>query len=119
MPDHGGWRSADASGYLKHAQRLGLAWEFLRRNSDYRRDFEAMSRMLETGNQNDLEAVLALVRRWGLGFPLRPGAPVQPGPGRLGCRSSTCGRRVPHQPGGEQQQPSSRRLSKRGSGNRT
>ncbi|MGL4264636.1 MAG: transcriptional regulator domain-containing protein, partial [Afipia sp.] len=39
MPDHGGWRSADASGYLKHAQRLGLAWEFLRRNSDYRRDF--------------------------------------------------------------------------------
>ncbi len=119
MPDHGGWRSDEASDYLKQVERSGFAWEFLRRNPDYRRDFETMNRLLQHGTRDDLETVLALVRRWGLGFPLRPAAPVQPGSGRLGHRSPTRSRCARHEPADERQQPSARRLSKRGPGSRS
>lgn len=119
MPDHGSWRSDDASDYLIQVERSGFAWEFLRRNPDYRRDFETMNRLLQNGTREDLEVVLALVQRWGLGFPMRPGAPVQPGSGHLGHRSQPRSRRARQQPISEQQQPPARCFSRRGPGSRS
>ena len=115
MLDHGAWRSADDTKYLKQVERSGFAWEFLRRNPDYRRDFEVMNRLLQTGNCDDVETVLALVRRWGLGFPLRPSAPVRPGPGRLGRCNPADGGRARHDAIPNRQQQTIRRRSRRNS----
>ncbi|HWK51797.1 transcriptional regulator domain-containing protein [Pseudorhodoplanes sp.] len=114
MPDDEGWRSADASDYLKRAQRTGLAWELLRRNLDYCRDFETMNRMLQSGSPDDLETVLALVRRWGLGFPVRSGAPVRSGKGHLGHCEPASGRHAQRCAIRKQRQRAVRRLPDRG-----
>ena len=116
MLDDGGWRSADTVEYLKRTQRIGFAWEFLRRNPDYRRDFEVMNRLLQNGTQDDLETVLALVRRWGLGFPLRPNAPVQSGSGRLGRCSAANDRHARQRSIRKPRQRPFRRLSRPGPG---
>ena len=70
MPDDEGWRSQEATAYLDSVQRAGFAWEFLRRNPAYRRDFKTMSRRIASGTATDLEAASALGKRWGLGFPM-------------------------------------------------
>jgi hypothetical protein len=70
MPDDESWRSQDAFAYLDRVQRAGFAWEFLRRNPDYREDYERMSRDAASGTPIALEAALALSRRWGLSFPM-------------------------------------------------
>lgn len=116
MSGHEGWRSADASDYLKRAQRTGLAWELLRRNLDYCRDFETMNRMLQSGTPDDLETVLALVRRWGLGFPLRPGMSVRSGKGHLGHCKPADGRHAQRRTIRKQRQRAVRRLPGRGAG---
>ena len=68
MPDGAGWRSSEATAYLDDVQRSGFAWEFLRRDPLYRQDYQEMNRLLEA--PNDLEAALALAKRWGLNFSL-------------------------------------------------
>jgi len=70
MSDDEGWRSQEATAYLDSVQRAGFAWEFLRRNPVYRRDFKIMSRCIATGTATDLEAARALGKRWGLSFPM-------------------------------------------------
>ena len=60
MPDDKSWRSQEATAYLDSAQRTGFAWEFLRRNPDYRKDYEHMSRHVASGTAIALEAALAL-----------------------------------------------------------
>jgi hypothetical protein len=89
MPDDESWRSQDATAYLDRVQRAGFAWEFLRRNPDYRDDYEHMSRHLPDGTTIALEAALALAQRWGLSFPVRPAAAERPGTGTLGNRCSS------------------------------
>lgn len=74
MPDDESWRSQEATAYLDRAQRTGFAWEFLRRNPDYRDDYERMSRDVASGTAAALEAALALAQRWGLSFPVRSAA---------------------------------------------
>ena len=64
MPDDESWRSHDASAYLDRVQRAGFAWEFLRRNPDYRQDYEDMSRDAASGTTVMLEAALALSNIW-------------------------------------------------------
>ena len=50
--------------------RLGLAWEFLRRNPDYQRDYQAAA-----GDSADqAEFPEAAILRWGLRFPGRSGS---------------------------------------------
>ncbi len=57
------WRSPSAYDYTRDLNSVGVAWEFLRRNPDYRADY-ANARIraaLETGAADP-------ERRWGLRF---------------------------------------------------
>ena len=78
MPDDESWRSQEATAYLDRAQRTGFAWEFLRRNPGYRKDYEHMSRHVASGATLALEAALALAQHWGLSFPVRSTATERP-----------------------------------------
>jgi hypothetical protein len=63
------WRSPAA---YRHAQRIpaaGLAWEYLRRDEDYQRDFERLKRMKKPSARRLEE----FSKRWGLRFPAPPG----------------------------------------------
>lgn len=66
------WRSEDRYSGLNGASPSDLAWEFLRRNPDYQRDFERIkirrAFSAETGAGPDP------IRRWGLTFCGGPGA---------------------------------------------
>ncbi|WP_394701583.1 transcriptional regulator domain-containing protein [uncultured Roseibium sp.] len=56
------WRDDEAYRYLEDLNPAELAWEFLRRNSDYQREVAASSPL-------DDRAVAALNAHWGLRFP--------------------------------------------------
>ncbi|WP_439709063.1 transcriptional regulator domain-containing protein [Brucella anthropi] len=61
------WRLPAAYGHTRHIPAAGFAWEYLRRNHDYRRDFQTIA---QTGGPTgrDLEG---FADRWGLRFPVR------------------------------------------------
>jgi len=66
MPSIPDWRSTAAYAYLNELDPAQIAWEFLRRNPTYKRDYRtAMG--LATRRHAD-----AFVSRWGLRFPFRP-----------------------------------------------
>lgn len=66
MPDLN-WRSAEAYDYLSALTPEGLAWEFLRRNADYRTEYDRLQEEVASGIAT--EAALAdFARRWGLRF---------------------------------------------------
>ena len=67
VPD---WRSPAAYAYLNDLDPAGFAWEFLRRNPDYRRNFRNI------GGKPKRQTQLAQqpVTHWGLRFPHRSGA---------------------------------------------
>jgi hypothetical protein len=88
MPDDKSWRSQEATAYLDSAQRTGFAWEFLRRNPDYRKDYEHMSRHVASGTTIALEAALALAQHWGLSFPVRSTATERPRTDVVGVQRS-------------------------------
>ena len=58
------WRSPAAYEYAKTLESAGLAWEFLRRNPEYRADYRA------TAEDDDGADARAAV--WGLRFPGGP-----------------------------------------------
>ena len=61
------WRLPAAYRHAKDIPAAGFAWEYLRRNDEYRQDFQTTAR--NTGpTGRDLEA---FARRWGLRFPVR------------------------------------------------
>jgi hypothetical protein len=60
MPSVREWRSDAAYAYLNELQPAELAWEFLRRNPKYQRDFQAAA------DQADLSETL--IAQWGLRF---------------------------------------------------
>lgn len=61
------WCLPAAYRHAKQIPAAGFAWEYLRRNDDYRQDFETVARTGEpTGS--DLEM---FTHRWGLRFPVR------------------------------------------------
>jgi hypothetical protein len=57
------WRSPAAYEYAKRLESDGLAWEFLRRNPDYRADYRAAP---------DDDGADARAAVWGLRFPCGP-----------------------------------------------
>lgn len=65
MPRRPDWRSPSDYEYLKQLDRAELAWEFLRRNREYQKDF---ARIVEATNPD----AVAIAKRWGLCFRLRP-----------------------------------------------
>lgn len=64
-PDTSGWRDAAAYAFMDEASVDDLAWECLRRNLDYQRDF---GRLLETARLDE-PLPRAMSDRWGLRFP--------------------------------------------------
>lgn len=62
------WRTPAAYVHTKTIPAAGFAWEYLRRNHDYRQDFQILVRA-KRPNASELEA---FARRWGLRFPARP-----------------------------------------------
>ncbi|MFC3074608.1 transcriptional regulator domain-containing protein [Shinella pollutisoli] len=61
------WRSPAAYGHTKHIPAAGFAWEYLRRNDEYRRDCRTIG-LTERAAARDLDA---FEDRWGLRFPVR------------------------------------------------
>jgi hypothetical protein len=70
MPPVPDWRSAAAYAYLDGLNPAELAWEFLRRNPDYQRDYRIAAG--ETAGQAEFPE--SLILRWGLPFPDRSGS---------------------------------------------
>lgn len=58
-PDTSKWRDPQAYTFVKGASADVIAWEFLRRNSQYQQDFAA---------SRSAKATPALRKRWGLQF---------------------------------------------------
>lgn len=64
-PDTSQWRREPAYEHFDTIPASGLAWECLRRNRDYQKDY-ALS-LEQTGNLQRVHQ--RLMRRWGLRFP--------------------------------------------------
>ena len=58
-PDSSQWRDPSAYAFVKGATADVIAWEFLRRNPDYQRDFS---------EPRTVKATRELRERWGLQF---------------------------------------------------
>jgi hypothetical protein len=69
------WRSPAAYAHAKSISAAGFAWEYLRRDEDYRRDFHRVRRL----SRLDSGAPTAFSERWGLLFPYGPGSLRRPG----------------------------------------
>ncbi|MHB0713241.1 transcriptional regulator domain-containing protein [Roseomonas mucosa] len=61
------WRSPAAYAHAKTISAAGFAWEYLRRNDEYRADFLSVSADGLVG----ADRLERFVRRWGLRFPKR------------------------------------------------
>ena len=61
------WRSPAAYQFAKSISAAGFAWEYLRRDDDYRREFQAIT----ASGEPDPERLEAFVKRWGLRFSNR------------------------------------------------
>jgi hypothetical protein len=72
MPRRPDWRSATAVGTLNRLDRGGFAWEFLRRNPRYRREYNQISK--EAPSAASVKE--AVGQRWGLCFRLRSQAGI-------------------------------------------
>jgi hypothetical protein len=66
-PDTSRWRSSSTYDYVDNLFAPDLAWEWLRRNNSYQRDYARGER-----STSDADRLMTLVRRrWGLTFPDR------------------------------------------------
>lgn len=72
MPKRPDWRSASAVETLDRLDRAGFAWEFLRRNPRYRKEYS----QLRKGATRATLAGEAVGQRWGLSFRLRSQAGI-------------------------------------------
>ncbi|HWM45682.1 MAG TPA: DUF6499 domain-containing protein [Xanthobacteraceae bacterium] len=80
-PDTSRWRSSESYDYVESLIAPDLAWEWLRRNLNYHRDYSAHSATIP-------EQSTTLIRqRWGLYFPGGPCARGDRRDGVLGTRS--------------------------------
>ncbi|WP_235911858.1 transcriptional regulator domain-containing protein [Mesorhizobium xinjiangense] len=68
MPEGGDWRSAAAYKYISDLDPAAVAWEFLRRNPDYRQDYLQLTK----NGQLSRSGAAALSDKWGLRFRYGP-----------------------------------------------
>jgi hypothetical protein len=67
LPDASHWRSAARYAHIENLSASDLAWEWLRRNEAYNKDFEAYC-----ADGSDKAALSETIqRRWGVRFPHR------------------------------------------------
>ena len=55
------WRSEEAYSNFKNAESMDIAWEWLRRDTDYRRDYQAVEPRLNGATET-------FRSKWGLSF---------------------------------------------------
>ncbi len=66
MATQSAWQASEAYAFVDDLSTAQFAWEWLRRNDDYQRDYAALSK----AEGPEKEALAALMRvRWGLRFP--------------------------------------------------
>lgn len=83
MPRRADWRSETAVETLDRLDRAGFAWEFLRRNPRYRKEYSQISKAVTIA----APAVEAVAQRWGLSFRLRSQAGGDGRSGHLATRA--------------------------------
>ena len=93
MPRTTDWRSQDAVDALLELDRAGLAWEFLRRNPDYREDFRQTLQRVATGEISEEAAMTEFSRRWGVSFRPRSRLAGEREPDDLATRADAVDRR--------------------------
>ncbi|HQS18388.1 DUF6499 domain-containing protein [Reyranella sp.] len=77
------WRSSPTYDFVDDLVAPDLAWEWLRRNADYQRDYAEVGRL-----DTDRQRLTKMVRmRWGLQFPCEPNFQRQRNDGVLGAGS--------------------------------
>lgn len=59
------WRHHAAYGYIWQLAASGFAWEYLRRNDEYRQDCHTLA----LTRRRDAEQLESFAHRWGLLFP--------------------------------------------------
>lgn len=64
------WRSSDAVKHYAEYDYADFAQEFLRRNKDYRREYNEAQTRITDGEVDAQEEMEVLARRWGMMFPL-------------------------------------------------
>ena len=64
------WRSSDAVKHYAEYDCADFAQEFLRRNKDYRREYNEVQTRITDGEVDAQEEMEVLARRWGMMFPL-------------------------------------------------
>jgi hypothetical protein len=93
MPRTTDWRSQDAVDALLELDRAGLAWEFLRRNPDYREDFRQTLQRIALNEISEEAAMTEFSRRWGVSFRPRSRLAGEREPRDLAARADTVDRR--------------------------
>ena len=91
MPRTTDWRSQEAVDALLELDRAGLAWEFLRRNPDYREDFRQTLQRIASGEISEEAAMREFSRRWGLSFRPRSRLAGEREPDDLAARARAVG----------------------------
>ncbi|WP_230646605.1 MULTISPECIES: DUF6499 domain-containing protein [unclassified Bradyrhizobium] len=71
MQEDESWRSSTAYEYVDDLQASDLAWEFLRRNEDYRREYKRLQSKTDSSDP----AKESFAQRWGLSFRARSRSP--------------------------------------------
>jgi hypothetical protein len=66
------WRSPQFEERLGRLDRGGVAFEFLRRNPQYRQDYVETLTRIASGGMDKTAEIERLSRRWGLSFPGGP-----------------------------------------------
>lgn len=61
------WRTPAAYRHTSNLPAAGFAWEYLRRNNEYRREYKELA----ASKQSDSGYLEAFVQRWGVRFPQR------------------------------------------------
>ncbi|WP_334151173.1 transcriptional regulator domain-containing protein [Hyphomicrobium sp.] len=61
------WRAPAAYRHTKHLPAAGFAWEYLRRNDEYRHEYQTLTAM----QRPDARQLEAFALRWGLRFRRR------------------------------------------------
>lgn len=61
------WRRPETYEKIRDLDAVGLAWEYLRRNPDYRRSYVELSGVIPMFGHE----IPAPLRHWGLSFPCR------------------------------------------------
>lgn len=78
VPDTREWRTSSTYDFMDEVDTDNLAWECLRRNEGYQKDFSISLAPALT----DSKQIESIRTRWGLRFP-RPSQPHRPGTDRI------------------------------------